>query len=157
MRQLILVVIAVLVFSPVGIDAMEAETSAVLDEIRKSAHRKAIITGVRLSVEQEKEALPRKIDEITTLKNVEFEETASVSYYYTLNLTKSQVEKGGAAKLDQFKAFSQRALVEQVCSEVFMQPFLNLGGLYRYSYSTLDGLFLVEVTVERSDCAQRRR
>ena len=42
MRQFILkviAVIAVLVFSPVGLQAMAAETSAILDEIRKSAHR----------------------------------------------------------------------------------------------------------------------
>ena len=96
------------------------------------------------AVNELKPALPKKIDELTTLIDV-WHVGKQVTYLYELDL-------GGRQIPSNFVTVARNAIVPRVCGSDMKYGLVNDGVTYVYRYNLHGGLKAGEFTVTASDC-----
>jgi hypothetical protein len=100
--------------------------------------------GFKQATAQIKATVPRKIDAGTTLTDVSYS-GAVLTYYYQLDTDNYDLQPN-------FLVVVKKNTTEQVCNTAAMKETIQLGGVYRYSYSDAHAKSLGTFDVKGTDC-----
>jgi len=116
----------------------------VVKGLTRSAYTATVDERLTKVVNELKPALPKKIDELTTLIDV-WHVGKQVTYLYEIDL-------GGRQIPSNFVTVARNAIVPRVCGSDMKYGLVNDGVTYVYRYNLHGGLQAGEFTVTASDC-----
>jgi hypothetical protein len=119
--------------------------AAISSTVVKGLTRDTVDTRLTKAVNEIKRALPKKIDEVTTLIDV-WHVGKEMTYLYEIDL-------GGRQISSNFVTVVRKSVVPRVCGSSMRDGLVNDGVTYMYRYNLPGGATVASFTVTASDCS----
>lgn len=136
------VVIAIIVGHTIG-RPIGREVANTLTRPTAEATAEVVGKGFAEAVRQTKPTLPKKVDDLTTMIDVESNGMRMI-YRYSVNT--------GDINTEGFTEAMRKIVVPKVCASDTMKKTLGYGATYEYSYIGIDSKSLGNLVVSLTDC-----
>lgn len=114
-----------------------------------STQQQAVREGFQKAVQLLKDKIPQRIDEITTLIDVQNDDL-TLQYHYSLNIDQSALPSDFSANL-------KKDIISKMCVDKNFTVPMNYGATYRYIYFDRQSQPIYAIIISKGECEDRQK